>query len=112
MSAATAPVPVQEAPRPYRFLIEVLLFLSYFVFGMSWIGYSPFLKELQAQFSLDYTRTALVISAVSFAKIFVPFVAGIMAVRMGVSRALLIGNLCICASLYTPFASEFSTLVL
>jgi cyanate permease len=112
MSAATAPTPVPEAPKPYRFLIEALLFLSYFVFGMSWIGYSPFLKELQTQFSLDYTRTGLVISAVSFAKIFVPFVAGIMAVRMGVSRALLIGNLCICASLYTPFASEFSTLVL
>jgi MFS family permease len=35
-----------------------------------------------------------------------------MAVRMGVSRALLIGNLCICASLYTPFASEFSALIL
>jgi cyanate permease len=52
-----------------------------------------------------------VISAVSFAKIFVPLVAGIMAVRLGVSRAILIGNLCICASLYTPFASEFSALV-
>src|ERR1043166_4585375 len=98
--------------RPYRFLIEALLFLSYFVFGMSWIGYSPFLKEIQQQFALDYTRTGLVISAVSFAKIFIPLVAGIMAVRLGVSRAILIGNFCICASLYTPFASSFSALVI
>jgi cyanate permease len=98
--------------RPYRFLIEALLFLSYFVFDMSWIGYSPFLKEIQQQFALDYTRTGLVISAVSFAKIFIPLVAGIMAVRLGVSRAILIGNFCICASLYTPFASSFSALVI
>lgn len=110
MSAAAAPA-VQVENRPYRFLIEALLFFSYLVFGMSWIGYSPFLKEIQQQFALDYTRTGLVISAVSFAKIFVPFVAGIMAVRMGVSRAILIGNLCICASLYTPFADTFPALV-
>jgi cyanate permease len=111
MSAA-APANVRSAgTRPYRFLIEALLFLSYFIFGMSWIGYAPFLKEIQQQFALDYTRTGLVISAVSFAKIFVPLLAGIMAVRMSVSRAILIGNFCICASLYTPFASDFSALV-
>ena len=108
--SATAPT-AEPVASPYRFLIEALLFLSYFVFGMSWIGYSPFLKEIQQQFALDYTRTGLVISAVSFAKIFVPLVAGIMAVRLGVSRTLLIGNLCICASLYTPFASDFPALV-
>ena len=110
MSAA-APAPSTLQDRSYRFLIEVLLFFSYFVFGMSWIGYSPFLKEIQQQFALDYTRTGLIISAVSFAKIFVPLVAGMMAVRIGVSRAILIGNLCICASLYAPFAGEFSALV-
>src|SRR4051812_4293028 len=72
--SATAPAVAPVPNRPYRFLIETLLFLSYFVFGMSWIGYSPFLKEIQQQFALDYTRTGLVISAVSFAKIFVPLV--------------------------------------
>lgn len=106
-----APAPAAPAPSPYRFIIEVLLFLSYFVFGVSWIGYSPFLKELQQQFGLDYARTGLVISAVSFAKIFVPFVAGYVAARIGVARTLLFGNLCICASLYTPFAGGFPELV-
>ncbi len=110
--SATATVPV-VAPetRSYRFLIESLLFLSYFVFGLSWIGYSPFLKDIRALYGLDYARTGLVISAVSFAKIFVPFVAGLMAVRLGVARSLLIGNLCVCASLYTPFAGSFPELV-
>lgn len=109
--SAHAPTLVSEQPRPYRFLIEALLFLSYFVFGLSWIGYSPFLKDIQALYGLDYAKTGLVISAVSFAKIFLPFVAGIMAVRLGVARSLAIGNLCICASLYTPFAGSFPELV-
>src|SRR5512133_965529 len=94
--AAPASAPA-DSTRPYRFLIEVLLFSSYFVFGISWIGYSPFLKELQVQYGLDYTRTGLIISAVSFAKIFLPLVAGVFAVRFGVSRSILIGNLFICA---------------
>lgn len=109
MSATS--VAVAPEHRPYRFLIEGLLFFSYFVFGLSWIGYSPFLKDIQTQFGLDYANTGLVISAVSFAKIFVPFVAGALAVRIGVARSLLIGNLCICASLFTPFATSFSELV-
>ena len=111
MSASASVAFEPQESRPYRFLIESLLFLSYFVFGLSWIGYSPFLKEIQAQFSLDYAKTGLVISAVSFAKIFIPFVAGIMAVRLGVARSLLIGNICICASLMTPFAGNFPGLV-
>lgn len=102
---------VPDEPRPYRFLIEGLLFFSYFVFGMTWIGYSPFLKEIQSQFSLDYAKTGLVISAVSLAKTFIPFVAGWMAVRFGVSRTILIGNFFICASLYSPFASGFTELI-
>jgi CP family cyanate transporter-like MFS transporter len=109
--ASSPSVALAQQPRPYRFLIEVLLFLSYFVFGLSWIGYAPFLKDIQAQYSLDYAKTGLVISAVSFAKIFIPLVAGIMAVRLGVARSLLIGNICVCASLYTPFAGTFPELV-
>ncbi|HWR17378.1 MAG TPA: MFS transporter [Terriglobales bacterium] len=111
MSAPASATAAAHEPRSYRFLIEILLFFSYFVFGLSWIGYSPFLKDIQAQFALDYAKTGLVISSVSFAKIFLPFVAGIMAVRLGVARSLLIGNLCICASLFTPFAGNFTEFV-
>lgn len=95
----------------YRFWIEGLLFFSYFVFGLSWIGYSPFLHDFQTQFNLSHASAGLVISSVSFAKIFVPFVAGALALRFGVSRTLLLGMVCICASLLTPFAPNFVTLL-
>jgi CP family cyanate transporter-like MFS transporter len=101
----------EDRPARYRFVIEVLLFLSYFVFGLSWIGYSPFLKEIQSQFRLSYASVGLVISAVSFAKIFMPLVAGYLALRLGVSRTILIGMVCICASLLTPFSSSFRELL-
>ena len=110
MATPASAVPADK-PQSYRFLIEILLFLSYFVFGLTWIGYAPFLKDIQVQYSLDYTRTALVISAVSFAKTCIPLVAGIVAVRLGVARTLLVGNLFICTSLYSPFAAHFSELV-
>jgi cyanate permease len=103
--------PNPAATGAYRFLIEALLFLSYFVFGLSWIGYSPFLGEFQSRFALSHGQAGMLISSVSFAKIFVPFVAGALAVRLGIKRALLLGMACICASLLTPFASEYSLLL-
>jgi len=99
-----APAPT---PAPYRFLIEALLFLSYLVFGLSWIGYSPFLGNFQARYALSHGQAGLLISAVSFAKIFVPFLAGWLAVRFGIKRGLLLGMACICASLLTPFATDY-----
>ncbi|MDR3606726.1 MAG: MFS transporter [Oligoflexia bacterium] len=101
---------MQPAPRK-RFLIEILLFLSYFVFGLSWIGYSPFLHDIQAQYQLSHATAGLVISSVSFAKIFMPFIAGYLALRWGVSRTLALGMACICASLLTPFAPGFIALL-
>jgi cyanate permease len=106
-SPANAPAPASA----YRWLIEVLLFLSYFLFGMSWIGYSPFLKEFQARYALNHSEAGLLISSVSFAKIFVPFVAGWLGARLGVKRALLAGMVCICASAWSPFAGDYASLL-
>ncbi len=99
------PVP---SPSPYRFLIEALLFLSYFVFGLSWMGYAPFLADYKTRYALSHGQAGLLISSVSFAKIFVPFLAGALATRLGVKRALLLGMVCICASVFTPFAGDYN----
>jgi len=98
-------------PARYRFVIEALLFLSYFVFGLSWIGYAPFLLEFQSQYGLSHGKAGLLISSVSFAKIFVPFAAGWLAARLGIKRAVGIGMLCICASVFSPFLSDYSLLL-
>ena len=103
-------MPATPPPR-YRFVVEALLFSSYFVFGLSWIGYSPFLLDFQTRFALSHGQTGLLISSVSFAKIFVPFAAGWLAARVGLKRALGIGMICICASLLSPFLPDYSLLL-
>lgn len=109
--SAVAGVARSDRPVPYRYLIEILLFLSYLVFGLSWIGYSPFLADLQSAFQLSHASTSLIISSVSFAKIFMPLLTGYLAIRLGVSRTILIGMLAICASLLSPFVGTFSELL-
>jgi len=98
-------------PSPTRFLIEALLFASYFFFGLSWIAYTPFLPEFRARFDLSYAHAGLLISSVSFAKTLVPFWAGWLAARLGIKRALLLGMLCICASLLSPFLPDYYLLL-
>ena len=100
-----------NSPSAYRFFLEPVLFLSYAVFGLSWIGYAPFLAEFQARFALNHASASLMISVVSFSKIFMPFVAGWMASRVGIARSIRIGLILICASVFTPFAGSFALLL-
>ncbi|MCM2323294.1 MAG: MFS transporter [Oligoflexia bacterium] len=110
-SATLGAATVKKDYSSYRFLIEGLLFFSYFVFGLSWIGYSPFLGEITTQFGLTHASAGMIISSVSFAKIFIPFVAGILVLRYGVNRTLLAGMVCICASLLSPFMNDYYALI-
>ena len=108
---ATSLVPRPRPPSAYRFFLEPVLFLSYAVFGLSWIGYAPFLSEFQARFALSHAQASLLISGVSLAKIFMPFVAGGMASRFGIARSISLGLILICASVFTPFAGSFTSLL-
>jgi cyanate permease len=65
------------------------------------------LPELQARFGLDFKSTSLLISVVSFSKIFMPFIAGALATKLGIRNTITFGLLCICAALWTPFASSY-----
>ena len=103
--ATTNPDPIQ--PTPYRFFLAPVLFLSYAVFGLSWIGYAPFLADFQTKFGLNHAQASLLISVVSFSKIFMPFIAGWMASRFGIARSISIGLVLICASVLTPFAGSY-----
>jgi cyanate permease len=107
------PQPDSPAGRPpaYRWVIETLLFASYFVFGMSWIGYAPFLAAFQQELALSHGEAGMLISAVSFAKTFAPFLAGWLAVRMGVKRAILLGMAFMCASLASPYLADAASLI-
>ena len=56
----------------YRFLVEALLFLTYAVFGLSWIAVTPLVGELQSQFHVSAAELGLLTTTVSVAKVIAP----------------------------------------
>jgi cyanate permease len=96
-----------DRPTPYRFVIEALLFLTYAVFGLSWIAITPLMGELQTHFGIGLAQLGLLTTMVSAAKVVAPLLTGLLAVRIGIVRTILLGSLCISAAALAPFAPSF-----
>lgn len=97
--------PVDQSP--YRFVIEALLFLTYAVFGLSWIGVTPLLGALQAHFHATGAELGMVNTAVTLAKVVGPLLTGLLAVRVGLKKSILLGGLCISVAAIAPFMPSF-----
>ncbi|MNX31303.1 putative sulfoacetate transporter SauU [compost metagenome] len=95
-------------PSPYRFVIETLLFLTYAVFGLSWIAITPLVGELQAEFAITSAQLGMINTLVSAAKVVAPLLTGLLAVRIGLKKTILLGSLCICFAAIAPFTSDFT----
>lgn len=93
---------------PYRFVIETLLFLTYAVFGLSWIAITPLVGELQAEFDITSAQLGMLNTLVSAAKVVAPLLTGLLAVRIGLKKTILLGSLCICFAAIAPFANDFN----
>ena len=102
----------QDPPKSYRFVIEILLFLLYFCFGVSWIAYAPIMGELESFFKVTHAEGAMMISVVSLAKAFVPLFAGVLAARLGLKRALLVGAGLSALAVLVPHAPGFQSLLI
>ena len=98
-------------PSPYRWVVEGLLFAIYAAFGLSWLAYSPLLKDLAATYGVAPKEAADVISLVSISKAFVPLFAAWLAARLGVSRALLLGASLAGLAIVAPLAPSFQALL-
>ena len=98
-------------PRPYRWVIEVLLFLIYFAFGMCWIGYSPFLKDLMEFYQANKAEAGALISIVSISKTFVPLFAGVLAARFGLRNSITAAALLSGLAVLAPLMPSYGTLI-
>ncbi|MBO9541609.1 MFS transporter [bacterium] len=97
-----------DKPTQYRFVIEALLFLTYAVFGLSWIAVTPLSAEIQGSFHITAAQFGLINTLVSFAKVLAPLVTGLLAVKIGIKRTVLIGSLCISCAALAPLAGDFN----
>jgi CP family cyanate transporter-like MFS transporter len=94
-----------------RYLIEVLLFTTYLVFGISWLAFAPLMPELMTEFGFSKAQGGSLISFVSLAKAFVPLFAGALAARLGLKNALLTGALFAALAVVIPFLPDYQALV-
>lgn len=94
-----------------RYLIEILLFTTYLVFGISWLAFAPLMPELMAEFSFSKAQGGSLISFVSLAKAFVPLFAGALAARLGLKNALLTGAVFAALAVVIPFLPDYQALV-
>lgn len=92
-------------------LIQVLLFLVYCAFGVSWLAFAPLLGDLEAAFGISHAQAGLLVSAVSLAKAFVPLLAGLLASRFGLKRTLSVAALLCSLSVLVPLAPSFGALL-
>ncbi|MBM3463320.1 MAG: MFS transporter [Armatimonadetes bacterium] len=95
----------------YRWVVEALLFLIYFAFGISWLAYSPLMGDLEKHFSVSHAQAGMLISLVSISKAFVPLLAGLLAARIGLRYALLVGAGLSALAALAPLAPNFDTLL-
>lgn len=97
--------------KPYRWVIEVVLFTTYLVFGISWLAYAPLMGEVATHYGVSSARAGMLISLVSVAKAFVPLLAGLLAARIGLRRAILVGAALTAVAVAAPLAPSFDALL-
>lgn len=92
----------------YRYVVETLLFLTYAAFGVSWIAVTPLVGDLQSEFGINSAQLGLLNTLVAIAKVVAPILTGLLAVRIGLKRTILLGSLCICCAALAPFSPDFN----
>ncbi|GLX87126.1 hypothetical protein tloyanaT_33790 [Thalassotalea loyana] len=95
-----------------KYLVEGLVFLSYVLFAMAWVGGTASMGQIMQSMAIDSLADASFISgAVTLAKIVGTFCAAWLAVRYGVKMAFFIASLLIAVGVFTPYSPNYEILL-
>lgn len=95
-----------------KYLVEAIVFLSYVLFAMAWVGGTASMSHIMSAMDVDSLATASFISgAVTFAKIVGTFIAAWIAIKLGVKYAFLLSCLLVGVGVLTPIAESFDILL-
>ena len=95
-----------------KYLIEAIVFLSYVLFAMAWVGGTASLDQIMATMQVDSLATASFISgAVTVAKIVGTFIAAWISIKLGVKYAFLLSCLLVFIGVFTPMANSYDMLL-
>ncbi|WP_028774139.1 MFS transporter [Shewanella waksmanii] len=96
-----------------KYVVETLVFFSYVLFAMAWVGGTASMSQIMASMQIDSLASASFISgAVTLAKIVGTFGAAWISIKYGVKYAFFIASLLIVMGLLTPYAPNYELLLL
>lgn len=97
----------------HKYLVEAIVFLSYVLFAMAWVGGTASLDQIMSQMQLSSLADASFISgAVTFAKIVGTFVAAWLAIKIGVKFAFFLSCLLVAVGVFTPVSPNYEVLLI
>lgn len=96
-----------------KYLIEFILFTSYMLFAMAWVGSAGFMKEIMQMTGMNsLTQASFLSTALTFAKIIGTFIAAWTIVKFGIRNAFTVASVLMCLSIVTPYAPSFPILLI
>ncbi len=96
-----------------KYLVEVLVFISYVLFAMAWVGGAASMAQIMASLNIESLASASFISgAVTIAKIVGTFIAAWIAVKLGVKYAFFLSSVLIVIGIFTPHAANYELLLI
>lgn len=95
-----------------KYIVAMLVFVSYTLFAMAWVGGTASMGQIMASMQIDSLASASFISgAVTLAKIVGTFLAAWLAVKVGVKKAFFISGVLISIGILTPLAPNYELLL-
>jgi len=93
---------------PKRYTLEFILFTSYMLFAMSWVGATIFMPEIMHATGMNtLTQASTLSTSLTIAKIFGTAIAAWSINKFGIRSAFSIASLLICFSLVTPYTGSY-----
>ena len=95
-----------------KYVVEAILFFSYVLFAMAWVGGTASMDQIMAAMQLhDLASASFISGAVTFAKIVGTFLAAWVALKLGVKFAFLLSAAMVVAGVLTPMADSYEMLL-
>ncbi|TXS95297.1 MFS transporter [Parahaliea maris] len=95
-----------------KYLVEGIIFLSYVLFAMAWVGGTASMDQIMQSMQLEGLASASFLSgAVTIAKIVGTFIAAWIAVKLGMKNAFLVSAILVGLGIFTPLAQSYDLLL-
>ena len=96
-----------------KYLFEFILFTSYVLFAMAWVGSATFMKDIMQMAGINsLTQASFLSTSLTFAKIVGTFIAAWTIIKFGIRKASIVALFLMCLSIITPYASNFTILLI